>query len=143
MASHKKEVISRVLLQRGPWDTISQAFEKLIPFDSTVDHADELGRQIAAGVSTAHNIVHEGKRVGITITRVEEGKTRELVLVAVYCGAAVPLSREIAEAVEAMARAEKCDSIRFHTVRPAAARFAADEYGFRCAEIVMRKDLHA
>lgn len=130
------------MLERAPWDAIDDEFQARIPFDSPHESADLLARLVREGSATSHRLMHDGRRVGLVITRVDEGNTgRELVLVAAYCDAEAPLSREIADAVEALARAERCASIRFHTVRPAAARYAVDQYGFRLTELVLRKNV--
>ena len=52
-----------------------------------------------------------------------------------------PITDEIGRACEALARAEKCTSLRFHTCRRAMARFAVEKFGYRISEIVMRKTL--
>ena len=130
------------MLARAPWDAIDDAFQALIPFDSPHESADLLARMVREGSATHHRLVHEGRRVGLIVTRCEQGSAgRELVLIAAFCASEQPLSAEIAEAVESLARAEGCASIRFHTVRPAAARYAAEHYGFRLTELVLRKTL--
>ncbi|MCF3650171.1 hypothetical protein [Synoicihabitans lomoniglobus] len=77
------------------------------------------------------------------ITRVDVEAARELVIVAVYAkrdsdGSILP---EIVERIDDLAAAESCVSIRFHTIRPALARVMSKRYGYRLAEVVMRKDL--
>jgi hypothetical protein len=139
MASHCKEVISRLLFERGPWDAIDSEFEKRIPFDEPSAHEDCLRRQVETGEAAAHRIIYEGKRVGLVVTKIEEDAAREFVIVAIFCDAPVPLSREIQAACYRLAQESKCISMRFHTVRPAAARIAADEYGYRLTEVIMRK----
>jgi len=52
-----------------------------------------------------------------------------------------PITDEIGRACEALARAEKCTCLRFHTCRRAMARFAVEKFGYRISEIVMRKTL--
>lgn len=140
----KPETISRLILDRGPWDAIDEAFAAKIPFDSPHESKDLLRRLVAAGQSTAHRLTHEGKRIGLLVTRCEDGNDgRELVCQAVFMDSpdGLPLTRPFADACEALARAEGCNVLRFHTCRPQMARFAADHYGYRASEIVMRKTL--
>lgn len=143
MASADEQVISGLLLRRAPWDATDDDFAARIPFDSAAASADELRQQIATGESQAAQIHHDGRRVGLLVTRVEnlrDGR-REFVLVAAFAESTEPLTPQIAAAVETLARAEACTSIRFHTVRPAAARLAVEAHGYRLAEVVMRKPL--
>lgn len=146
MASAKPEVISRVLLERIEWDALATEHEGKIPFDASAEHTDELRRQVAAGTSTACAILRDGQRIGLAVVRVEEDRAREFVIVAVFCDTppgSRPLTHELQDALEAMARAQACQTIRFHTIRPAAVHLAATAYGYRLAEVVMRKDLPA
>lgn len=139
------ETISRLILDRGPWDAIDEDFAARIPFDSPHESKDLLRRLVTSGKSTAHRILTpSGERIGLLVTRIEEGNEgRELVCQAVFMDSpdCQPLTRQFAEANEALARAEKCTCLRFHTCRPQMARFAADNYGYRASEIVMRKTL--
>lgn len=141
MASHRKEVISRLLFERGPWDAIDTEFEKRLPFDSPSDHEDCLRRQVEAGTADAWRIMHEGQRVGLVVTRIDEDAAREFVIMAIFCDAPVPLSRDIQATCYDLAQKAGCISMRFHTVRPAAARLAAEEYGYRLSEVIMRKPI--
>jgi hypothetical protein len=139
MASHDKEVISKVLFARAPWDAIDTEFMKRIPFDDPAEFEDCLCREVQSGKAESLRILHDGKRVGIAVIRIEEEAAREMVICAIFCDAPVPLSREIQTALHLIAKDRKCVSMRFHTVRPAAARLAAEEYGYRLSEIVMRR----
>lgn len=144
MASLDEKVISGLLLRRAPWDATDDEFAARIPFDSAAASADELKQQIASGESHAAQIHHDGQRVGLLVTRIEtlrDGR-REFVLVAAFADSTAPLTPQIASAAESLALAENCNSIRFHTVRAAAARLAAEAYGYRLAEVVMRKPLN-
>lgn len=138
------ETISRLILERAPWDKVDDSFAAQIPFDSPHESADLLRRMVAAGQSTAHQLHHNGKRVGLLVTRCEEGNMgRELVCQAVFMAdpEGIPLTREFAEACEALALAEGCCVLRFHTCRPQMARFACENYGYRISEIVLRRTL--
>lgn len=144
MASKKKEVISRLLIERAPWDSTDQAFAKLIPFDDPAEHEDSFCREVNAGTMEALRINFDGKPVGIICLQVDESRLRELVIAGVFCDSPEgPLSREIQAACVIAAQARRCVSMRFHTMRAAAARIAADEYGWRLTEVIMRKDVPA
>lgn len=140
------ETISRLILDRGPWDAIDEAFAAKIPFDSPHESKDLLRRLVEKGISTAHRLLTPtGQRIGLLVTRCEDGNEgRELVCQAVFMETPdpmQPLTRQFADACESLARAEGCNVLRFHTCRPQMARFAADNYGYRASEIVMRKTL--
>ena len=141
MASHRKEVISKLLFERAPWDSIDHAFAKRIPFDAPAELEDSFCREVTAGEMEALRISYAGEPVGIICIKVDESYLRELVIAGVFCDAPVPLSREIEAACYAAAQARRCVSIRFHTMRPAAARLAAEEHGYRLTEVIMRKDV--
>ena len=133
------EIASALLFKRAPWDALDSEYEKRIPYDAPADHVDCLRRMVAAGEAFLYHLESGGERVGLAVVKVDDGAARELVLVAVFCDGGAPFSREIAHAAERIARELRCISIRFHTVRPAAARLAADEFGYRLTEVVMRK----
>lgn len=141
---------ARLLLQRCPWDAIDSAFEQRIPFDEPSENADLLSRMVREGRATRYRLddKESGERIGSLIVRVEEGSAgRELVAVAAFvCDSArraqawsVTSSALLADALDALARAEGCCSIRIHTVRPGMARIACDDHGYRVSEIVLRK----
>ena len=138
------EVISRLILERGPWDYVDDTFAARIPFDSPHESRDLLARMVREGTSTAHRLVVDGRRCGLLVTRCEDGNQgRELVCQAVFLDhpADDPLTKPFADACEALARAEGCNVLRFHTCRPAMARFACENYGYRVSEIVLRRTL--
>lgn len=134
------EPIRRPLrLERAPWDALDDSFAARIPFDHPAGHVDDLQRLCAAGRASAHRLIVDDRRIGVAVIQVEEARFRELVVVAVFSSSDAPISFELAQACEALARAEGCISIRFHTCRESAARFAAAHLGYRLTEIVMRK----
>jgi hypothetical protein len=138
------EVISRLLLERAPWDAIDDAYASKIPFDCPHESADLLRRMVSDHTSTAHRFVLDGRRAGLLITRVEAGTAgKELVCQAMFAETAdgLPITELIGDACEGLARAEGCNCLRFHTCRPQMARFAADRFGYRLSELVMRKTL--
>jgi hypothetical protein len=135
------EVASGLLFKRAPWDSLDSEFEKKIPFDSPAEHRDCLRRLVESGEAQLWHLIENEKRIGFVVTRVESDAGRELVIVSAYCNGTVPFAREIAETAEKIAIENRCQSIRFHTVRPAAARLAADEFGFRLTELVLRKNV--
>lgn len=138
------QTVSRLLLARTPWDASDEAFAAKIPFDSPHESKDLLARLVKSGAATAHAFMWEGQRVGVLITRVEEGNMgRELVCMAMFGAtpSGEPMTAEIGRACEALARAEKCCCLRFHTCRPAMARYACEVAGYRISEIVCRKTL--
>lgn len=135
------EIASRLLFERAPWDAIDAEFEKRIPFDSPSDWRDVLSRMCQSGEAFSYRIVEDGQRIGVLVCKVDEGAARELVVIAAYCAGSSPFAREIARAAESIAREERCISIRFHTVRPAAAQLAAQEFGYRLTEVIMRKNV--
>jgi hypothetical protein len=139
--AHSPEVVSKLLFERAPWDALDAEFEKRIPFDSPSDWRDVLSRMCQSGEAFSYRLVENGKRVGVLICKVDEGAARELVVVAAYCAGSQPFAREIGQAAELIAREQRCISIRFHTVRPAAARLAAEEFGYRLTEVIMRKNV--
>lgn len=135
---------SEVLLRRAPWDAIDSEHEKRIPFDDPSEHADLLRRMVAENRASLHHLEIDGRRLGMLITRVESGAAgRELVVVAAsWRGPDLhPLSPAVARAIDTLARVEQCCAIRFHTVRPALARYACQAEGYRVSEIVLRKDV--
>lgn len=131
----------RLRLERTPWDAVDDAYQARIPFDAPAAHADTLSRLVAAGAAAKHTLLVDGVRRGMVVTQVEQHARRELLVIACFCEGPDPMSDEIAAAVEALARAERCVSIRFHTIREAAARWAAERHGYRLTELVMRKTL--
>jgi hypothetical protein len=138
------EVISRLLLDRAPWDAIDDSFAARIPFDSPHESSDLLRRMVAAKTSTAHRFILDGQRAGLLITRIEEGTAgKELVCQAMFAETpdGLPITELIGAACENLARLEGCNCLRFHTCRPQMARFAADRFGYRLSELVMRKTL--
>jgi cytosine/adenosine deaminase-related metal-dependent hydrolase len=141
MAARSPQVASRLLLNRAPWDAIASEWERQIPFDDPAAHTDGLSRLVMSGAANCYHVVKDGERIGIVVTKVEESAARELVVVAIYSASPEPISPQLAEAIEDLARAESCISIRFHTIRAAAARYAAERHGYRLTELVMRKSL--
>lgn len=138
------EVISRLLFERAPWDSVDASYAARIPMDSPHESADLLARMVQSGDVTPFRITFGPERVGLLLVRVEEGSLgRELVVVSAFMqrGDGHPLSREFAAAIEELAAKEGCNVIRFHTVRPGAARLAAEEFGYRITEIVLRKNV--
>ncbi|MGH8016971.1 MAG: hypothetical protein ACREIA_01565 [Opitutaceae bacterium] len=130
------------MFDRLPWHAIDSEFESRIPFDSPHESRDYLQRLVNSGIATRHRLVKESETVGIVITHVETGSLgRELVCIAAYSDSRAPLTDELFEAMELLARAERCVSIRFHTVRAALVRRAAEDMGYRVSEIVMRKNV--
>ena len=138
------EVISRLLLERAPWDAVDSEFERRIPFDSPHESAGLLQRMVAEGTAHVHRFIRNGERIGLLVTRIDDGNLgREFVCIAMFAETADgrPITAEIGRACEALARAEGCTCMRFHTCRPAMARFAVEHFGYRVSEIVMRKTL--
>lgn len=132
---------ARLLHSTLPWEEVDSHFEERIPFDSPTESGDYLRRLVDAGQATRHRLVAGGKTSGIVVTRVETGSLgRELVCLAAYSDARPALSADLAEAIELLARAEHCSSIRFHTVRPGLVKVSC-ELGYRVSEIVLRKDI--
>jgi hypothetical protein len=94
-----------------------------------------------SGEAQLYRLIEDGRRVGMLVCKVDEGAARELVLVAAFCAGSESFSRDLGRAAEVIARQRGCVSIRFHTVRPALARIAADEFGYRLSEIILRKNV--
>lgn len=136
---------SELLLERAPWDAIASEYENRIPFDSPHERPDVLRRMVTEGRATLHQVLdRDREQIGILVTRVDVGTAgRELVIVAVCARgkSAVPISPQFAEAFDALARAEQCCTIRFHTMRHNLARLACEQYGYRITEIVLRRDV--
>lgn len=130
-------------LARAPWDAACDAFAARVPFDAPTEHRDGLRRECAEGRATCWKLADAtGRELGMIVTRVETEAARELVLVAIFADTppdSPPLTSAIATLCEDLARRCGCQSIRFHTSRPAVARVAAEQHGFRLAEMVMRK----
>lgn len=141
-APPQKLTAARVLMARAPWDALDDAYAARIPFDSPAEHRDLFRRECNAGRAACYHL-HDaaGARCGIIICRVEEAAERELVLMGIYAETAdgVPLTGQISGLCDDLARAERCTSIRFHTIRPAVARAAVAFHGFRLTELVMRR----
>ncbi|HQF38263.1 MAG TPA: hypothetical protein PK322_04010 [Opitutaceae bacterium] len=138
------EVISRLLLELAPWDAADEADAAKIPFDSPHESRDLLTRMVREGKATAHRFMWDGQRCGVLVTRVETGNMgRELVCMAMWGQTpdGEPMTAEIGRACEALARAEGCVCLRFHTCRPAMARYACEQAGYRISEIICRKAL--
>jgi hypothetical protein len=139
-----KETISRLILTRGPWDSIDDKFADEIPFDSPHESADLLRRLVQSGQSLAYHILNDGERIGLLVARFESGDLgREMVCQAIKIdnpNPEKPLALDWSSACESIARAEGCYSLRFHTCRPQMAIIAANQ-GYRASEIVMRKEI--
>lgn len=140
-------VSPRLRLALAPWDALDSEAAALIPFDSPAEHLDDLQAEVEAGRAACYHVeTRDGGRLGLVVVRVEEHPAggRELLLLAVYARPAPdlgPLRPEIFALCLDLARAERCRSMRFHTVRPALARVAAKQFGFRLAELVMRHNI--
>lgn len=138
----QKLTASRLLMRRAPWSDIDDSFAQKIPFDSPTEHRDFFRLECEAGRAASYGLFDTaGRRCGLLVCRVEEAAGRELVLLGIYAEAkdGQPLTGQIAGLCDDLARAERCTSIRFHTIRPAVARAATAFHGFRLTELVLRR----
>lgn len=111
--------------------------------DSPSEHNDYLREMVKEGRATLHQLLVDGKRVGLTITTVEiHSAGRELVSIATYSNNTLGITPALSEALEEMARHENCQCIRLHTARHGLVKLATENYGFRISEIVLRKNIN-
>lgn len=136
------EARGAILLRSAPWDALDDTFAARIPMDSPHESADLLARMVADKSATAHQILKDGERIGLLITRVDVGTLgRELVVIAAYSAASgVSILPQIIDAADALARHEQCVSVRFHTARHGLAN-EAPKFGYRLTELVFRKNV--
>lgn len=101
--------------------------------------AKHLADEVASGGARLSHVLHDGKVIGSVLWRVEHDVERELVVMSVAAESGFSLVSFLAQAVDALAVAEKCDTARFHTIRPALVQFVQTR-GWHASEIVMRKN---
>ena len=130
-----------MLFRRCPWGAIDSAFEKRIPYDAPCEHADALRRQVESGSAELYHIEQGGKTVGMVVARVDCKAEKEFVVIAAFADSEQPVSSELDAWATALAASSGCASIRFHTIRAAAARFAVEVLGYRLTELVLRKNV--
>jgi hypothetical protein len=134
-----------LLLERAPWDSVSEDQLRSIPFDSPLENYADVSAEIIRGDAQNFRVSDAaGNRLGFLVVRVESlAFGRELVVIAAYLdsGKSGPLTSTVSALVDDLARAENCDSIRFHTARHSVARYMAEFQGYRMAEAIMRKDV--
>ena len=135
--------MNRVTLANLPWSSVDESMAARIPCDSPEQHRDWLRRLVDSGQARVSQIMQDGKQTGLLCWAIDEGAAREFVVVASFCESAdgQPVTRELVEAAEALARRENCISLRLATVRRAVASVACSAFGFRVSEIVLRKSL--
>lgn len=100
-------------------------------------HADD----VRAGLTYLSRIAHDGRTIGSMLWRIEPDVERELVVMSVAAEPGYSITAFLASAVESLVIANRCESARFHTIRPALVRFVQSR-GWHTAEIVMRKEYH-
>lgn len=131
----------KLRLECAPWDAIDTEYAARIPGDDPTAYADTFARQVARGEAQAWRIWHDGKRVGLAITKIEGEAGKEMVICAMYSNAEYPMIGPVGLHLQNEARKLGCVSMRLHTCRHALAQYCAQEDGWRLAEIIMRKNL--
>lgn len=101
--------------------------------------AKHLAAEVGAGATRLSHIQHNGATIGTLTWRIESDVERELVVMSAAAAPGYSVTSFLAQAIEGLALAQKCDSARFHTIRPGLVKFA-QERGWHTAEIVMRKN---
>lgn len=135
------QALKTLALARMPWDAVCDRWARLIPGDDPLFNLDSLKSRTESGLLTHHAVMQDGKRIGFVLTAIESGSNaKELVIVASYIQPGANASDDLS-ACEAIARAENCDSIRIHTVRPGLVRKLTQNHGFRLSEVILRKTL--
>jgi hypothetical protein len=126
-------------------DKLAEEDALAIPFDAPAKHCDDILRLVAKGFASVCAVEDcEGCRVGSLFYQVEQGFSRELVVIGLVgkIGAAgkIPLEAEITATVRKLAVLENCTSARFHTMRAGMQKVALRQ-GWRISEVIMRLDL--
>jgi hypothetical protein len=140
-SSSKSERRTRYAARLAAWSERTAALADRIPFDDPHEFRDILRRQVEDGSAKLVELTKDGEAVGVLLYRVEEYAARELVIIAA-CSAdrSLDWSDWLAAFQENLARGLGCGSIRFHTLRPGLVENSF-KYGYRAAEIIMRKVL--
>lgn len=137
-----KPLAGRLRLERVPWDSLCENHYKRIPMDSPTEHADGLAQRVKAGKAQSWLLFNAaGKDIGLAITEIEANKAKEFVICAVFAESEFPISLELNDQLERIARSQGCISMRFHTCRHALARYAVEFGKYRLCEVIMRQDL--
>ena len=111
-----------------------------IPFDCPWDWRTETLEQIQNGKLHCAEIISGDKKTGILVYAViDENGARELFVSCVFCTETKPFA-ELSPIVDAIAAANQCQSIRFHTSRPGMVK-VAENFGYKIAETIVRKKL--
>jgi hypothetical protein len=120
----------------------AQRWENRIPFDDPTLWKDYLSRGVKSGQYKCARIEHNGVEKGIAVFAIDQCAKREFVVVAVYCDPipGVDVTAYVGRMAFDLAKAEKCTSVRFHTMRPGLI-MKAQKLGYRVAEVVLRKEL--
>ena len=118
----------------------AEVFLRKIPNDDPVSFVDFVVARIRSGEYKAKDIFSGHEKIGITVYFVEDfGNHRELVSVATYTNASAAGFSDFWQAeIVNLARALKCKSIRFATVRHGLVSLALRN-GWNVTEITMRK----
>jgi hypothetical protein len=106
------------------------------------DWADYFAKEVQHGGARLSHVQHAGRTIGTVLWRIESDVERELVVMSVASSdPKTSITAFLARAVDAIAAAEKCESARFHTIRPGLVKFAHG-HGWHTSEIVLRKSYH-
>ena len=104
--------------------------------------AEYFANEVKHGRARLSHVLHDGRAIGTVLWRIETDVERELVIMSVASSdPRLSISAFLAQAVDALAAVEKCDTARFHTIRPGLVKFAHGK-GWHTSEIVLRKSYH-
>ncbi len=113
-----------------------------ISIPRAADWANYFAWEVEHGGARLSHVQFEGRTIGTVLWRIEADVERELVVMTVASSdPKISITAFLAKAVDAIAAAEKCESARFHTIRPGLVKFA-HEHGWHTSEIVLRKSYH-
>lgn len=103
--------------------------------------ADFLAHQVETAEAKLSQVMFAGRPVGTILWRIESDVERELVVMSVASEPGYLVRHFLAQAIDSIAAANKCESARFNTIRPGLVKFA-QLHGWHTSEIVMRKSYH-
>lgn len=110
-----------------------------IPILNAEQWAELMQKSVNAGEAKTTLVHYNGEKIGCIVWRIENNVTRELVIMSAACDRVeIPVTAFLAQAVDQIAAAQKCESARIHTCRPALVKHA-HKHGWQTTEIVVSK----
>lgn len=105
------------------------------PQDNLENHVPRIMEMIVSGKAKLFHIVKEGEKIGYVVTEIFGSK---FIVLAMTAKGQVDPFVNIVPSFEAEAKRLGCSCLEFTSVRPGLIK-ASKNYGFKVAEIVMRK----